>query len=126
LAQKAAASSTGATVAVPVMCRNIVDSALEDWRKLLEKNTNEFLPSRVRCSLLRSLPTHEKFSISRSVVGQNVVIGTDVEIENSVIMDGAEIGSGAKVRNSVVCARCVVPEGADIKNAFRADMFSED
>ncbi len=120
----ATAAAGPAALPLPIVGRQVIDAAKDYWQKLLGRNTLEFLPSRVKCSLLRSLPPHEKVNISRSIIGQNVVFGTDVVIENSVVMDGAEIGNGTVVRNSVVCSRCVVAEGADITNAFEADQFS--
>ena len=118
----AAASSAPASLSQRnILAAQALEIASEEWSALLATSDNPHLPSRIRASLLRSLPTHDKVLISRSFVGQNVVLGEGITIEGSVVMDGAEIGNNAKIVNSVVCARCIIPEGATIVDAFKAD-----
>ncbi len=65
-------------------------------------------------------------TVTGSVVGDDVRIGTGAVVQHSVIMAGARIGRNAVVRNSILDKNVVVPQGATvgIDAALDSDLYS--
>ena len=54
----------------------------------------------------------------RTVLGPDVTVGENAELEDCVIFAAAEIGRGASVVNSIVCAGARIGNGALLENAI--------
>jgi glucose-1-phosphate adenylyltransferase len=65
-------------------------------------------------------------TVTGSVVGDDVRIGTGAVVQGSVIMAGVRIGRNAVVRNSILDKNVVVPDGATvgIDAALDSDLYS--
>jgi glucose-1-phosphate adenylyltransferase len=53
-------------------------------------------------------------SVYRSVISEDVRIGTGARVEGSVILPGARVGRGAVVRHSILDKNVIVPDGAKV------------
>ncbi|HEX9234880.1 MAG TPA: sugar phosphate nucleotidyltransferase, partial [Actinomycetota bacterium] len=52
--------------------------------------------------------------VFRSVLGPDVSVRTDAEVEGSVLLNRVDVGEGAVVRNAIVDKNVVIPDGARI------------
>jgi glucose-1-phosphate adenylyltransferase len=61
-------------------------------------------------------------SISSSVLGTNVYVDKDAEVERSVVMDNVRVGKGARIVNAILDKNIVVPDGYEIGVDAAADI----
>ncbi|CUG01709.1 GPI-anchored surface protein, putative [Bodo saltans] len=55
-------------------------------------------------------------NVSRSVIGRDVVLGSNCTIVRCVVLDGAQIGDGCKLADSVVCADAIISNNVEVTN----------
>lgn len=99
------------------MAWTVLDTSADEHDQCLHQNPAA--SSRVVQSLIRSVPQSDAF-ITRSVVGQRVVLGKHCRITNSVVADNVELQDNSVVTNSVVSAGTVVHAGVRVVNCFVA------
>ncbi|EAN80121.1 nucleotidyl transferase, putative [Trypanosoma equiperdum] len=76
---------------------------------------NESSRVHIKCSFLRSAPAGSAF-ITSSIVGSNVILGSNVRITNSIILDNAEIGANSTITGSVIGSSAMLNPGIRVVN----------
>jgi NDP-sugar pyrophosphorylase family protein len=102
--------------AIGIMC---LDQFADEHDSVISSIPAAF-SSHVSQSLLRSAPAHAETYITRSIVGQRVVLGKGVRITNSIIGDNVELEDNTTIVNSVLGGGVVVKAGVRIASCFAA------
>nr|CCC95740.1 unnamed protein product [Trypanosoma congolense IL3000] len=107
----AAEGSSTLPASALALCNLLPDSPIT----VVLKNESQHV--QIKCSFLRSVPTGNAF-ITRSIIGKNVTLGTNVRITNSIILDNVEIGMNSVITGSVVGSSAMINPGVRVMNCI--------
>lgn len=116
LPPQGASANADDVTAIGIMC---LDQFADEHDSVVSSVPPAFT-SHVTQSLLRSAPAHAETYITRSIVGQRVVLGKGVRITNSIISDNVELEDNTTIVNSVLGGGVVVKAGVRIACCFAA------